>query len=58
MIFETSSDNSDAEDAVRNMCKEAMCVRGQEIDSIKSSSIVVKGSHGKYVCGVSAVVMW
>ena len=58
VIFETSSDNMDAEDDVLNMCKEAMCIRGREIENIKCSSIVIKGIPDEYVCGVSAVVMW
>lgn len=48
----------DAEDDVRNMCKEAMYLRGREIENIKCSSIVIKGVPDEYVCGVSAVVMW
>lgn len=58
VIFEYSSDNSNAEDIVRNMCKEAMSNRGRAIDDIKCSSIVIKGIPSKFVCGVSAVVMW
>lgn len=58
VIFEYSSYNDNAEEVVRSMCKEAMSSRERAIKDIKCSSIVIKGSPNKYVCGVSAVVMW
>lgn len=58
VIFEESSDNNNAEDVVRNMCKAAMFNRGRSVANIKYSSIAIQGIPGKYVCGISAVVMW
>ena len=57
VIFEDSSDNN-AENIVRDMCQEAMFNRGRSISDIKCSSIAIKGISDKYVCGISAVVMW
>ena len=57
VIFEDSSDNN-AENIVRDMCQEAMLNRGLSISNIKCSSMAIEGIPDKYVCGVSAVVMW
>ena len=58
VIFETTSDEDDAEDIAKKMCKEAMDAREKAIRIIKSSSAIVEGEPGKYTCGISAVVMW
>lgn len=58
VIFEESSDSNNVEDIVRDMCKEAMLNRGRPIANIKCSSIAIQGIPDKYVCAISAVVMW
>lgn len=58
VIFETSSDNCEAENDVCNMCMEAMENRNKNIKEIKSTSITVSGKSGGYVSGISAVIMW
>lgn len=57
VIFEDSSDDN-AENIVRDMCQEAMFNRERSIANIKCSSITIKGIPDKYVCCISAVVMW
>lgn len=58
VIFETSSDDADAEIIVINMCREAMENRGRAIKEIRSSSTSIQPVNDKYTCGLSAVVMW
>lgn len=58
VIFEVCSHRNDADRIVRKMCTEAMNNRNRRIIEIISSSMIIEGAPGKYVCGVSAVVMW
>lgn len=58
VIFEVSSNDNDAENSVRYMCKKAMLNRNREIKRIESSSIIVNGKKDTYICGVSAIIMW
>lgn len=57
VIYENSSDTN-VKQIVQNMCKEAMSNRGRSIAEIKCSSMEIKGVPDKYVCCISAVVMW
>ena len=58
VIFETSTDDNNAETIVREMCIEAMNNREREIQSITSSTAIITGVPDKYTCALSAVVMW
>lgn len=58
VIFETTSDQTDAESVAVGMCKEAMANRGRAIKEVRTSSIVINSTSDNYTCGVSAVVMW
>lgn len=58
VIFEEATADSNAKDIAINMCEEAMHSRNRSLLEIKCSSQIIKGIPGKYICGVSAVIMW
>lgn len=58
VIFEATSNNSSVKNDVYDMCTEAMAKRNKIIREIKSGSISVIGEKDKFVCGISAVIMW
>lgn len=58
VIFETTSDSSDVEIEISEMCKMAMQNRDRSIKEIKRSAIHIVGKKDTYVCGISAVIMW
>ena len=58
VIFEHVTETQDAEKKVRDMCLEAMNNRNRSIKEIKSSSLTIYGEKDKYVCSISAIVMW